>query len=104
MNFRTFAAAVLTGTMGVFAVETNTYYTVTVDGGTYSSPVSLETLDVTVEKEGEEAVIKPFAEVWEEFAGGPAIFRKRGAGWMMCPPRRWRRSRARSASRLVRSW
>ena len=68
----------------VFAdVQTNTYYTVTVDGGTYSSPVSIETLDVTVEKEGEATATKSFAEVWGDFADGPAIFRKRGTGWMM---------------------
>ena len=43
----------------VFAdVQTNTYYTVTVDSGTYSSPVSLEDLTVTVEKEGEATATK----------------------------------------------
>ena len=76
----TFAACALSGAS---AVETDTYYTVTVDSGTYSAPVSLETLDVTVEKEGEATETKSFAEVWSDFASGPAIFRKRGTGWMM---------------------
>ena len=75
--------AVLATTLGIRAVETNTYYTVTVDGGTYDAPVSLDSLDVTVERDGESAEVKPFSEVCADFASGPAIFRKRGAGWMM---------------------
>ena len=83
MKMKMFGFCLAAAVGAAFAVETNTYYTVTVDGGTYSAPVSLETLDVVVEKEGEAAATKSFAEVWGEFADGPAIFRKRGTGWMM---------------------
>ena len=75
-------AAVTLG-LAASAAETNTYYTVTVDSGTRTAPVLLETLDVVVEKDGEATVTRPFADVWEDFSGGPAIFRKRGTGWMM---------------------
>lgn len=81
--------AILSGSMalamtfGVHAAETNTYYTVTVDGGTSDAPIHLDSLDVTVEKDGASAEVKPFTEVCADFASGPAIFRKRGEGWMM---------------------
>ena len=83
--------SLLTTALAVFAAiplaaradETNTFYTVTVDSGTYSEPVSLNSLDVTVEKPGEAAAVKSFAEASADFASGPAIFRKRGSGWMM---------------------
>ena len=64
------------------AVEAVTY-TVMVDGGTETSPVLLESLDVQIEKEGCVAETKRFLEVYGDFANGPAIFRKRGSGWMM---------------------
>ena len=64
-------------------MQTNTYYTVTVDEGTRTSPALLDNLNVTVAREGEELVEMPFADASAEFASGPAIFRKRGTGWMM---------------------
>ena len=85
MKKNAFSVSLAAVTLGLvaYAAETNTYYTVTVDSGTRTAPVSLETLNVTVERPGEELMVVPFAEVWEDFAGGPAIFRKRGSGWMM---------------------
>lgn len=85
MKKNAFSVSLAAVTLGLaaYAAETNTYYTVTVDSGTRTAPVLLETLDVTVERPGEELMVVPFADVWEDFSGGPAIFRKRGAGWMM---------------------
>ena len=51
--------------------DTNTCYTVTVDGGTRTAPVSLDTLDVTVERPGEELLVMPFSQVYGEFAAEP---------------------------------
>lgn len=78
-----FVVAATALSMVSMAVETNTHYTVTVDGGTYDSPVSLDTVNVTVETVGEPALERPFSEVCADFGAGPAIFRKRGKGWMM---------------------
>ena len=83
MSRSALAVVVLATTLGIRAVETNAYYTVTVDGGTYDAPVSLDSLDVTVERDGATIGVKPFSEGYADFASGPAIFRKRGAGWMM---------------------
>ncbi len=63
--------------------DTNICYTVTVDGGTRTAPVSLDDLNVTVSRPGEELLVVPFSQVYGEFAAEPAIFRKRGSGWMM---------------------
>ena len=65
------------------AADTNVFYTVTVDNGTQTEPVSLDTLSVTVERPDAEPQTRPFSEACADFADGPAIFRKRGRGWMM---------------------
>ena len=73
-----FVVAATALSMVSMAVETNTHYTVTVDDGTYDSPVSLDTVNVTVETVGAPALERPFSEVCADFGAGPAIFRKRG--------------------------
>lgn len=65
------------------AAETNVFYTVTVGNGTHTEPVSLDTLSVTVERPDAEPQTKTFGEACADFANGPAVFRKRGTGWMM---------------------
>ena len=77
------ATFVVCALLGASAVETNTYFTVTVDDGTRTSPALLDNLNVTVARAGEELVEMPFADASAEFSSGPAIFRKRGTGWMM---------------------
>lgn len=76
-------SAVWAMALGIHAAGTNTYYTVTVDDGTCDAPIRLDTLDVTVERNGASAEVKPFTEVCADFAAAPAIFRKRGEGWVM---------------------
>lgn len=78
-----FLAAAAASSMAAMAVETNTYYTVTVDDGTYDSPVALDSLSVTVETADGTSSARPFTEASAGFGAGPAIFRKRGKGWMM---------------------
>ena len=77
------ATFVVCALSGASAVETDTYYTITVDEGTRTSPALLDNLNVTVSRPGEELVEMPFADASAAFASGPAIFRKRGTGWMM---------------------
>ncbi len=80
---RTIGLFVLSFAAAASAAETNTFYTVTVDGGTCDAPASLDDQAVLVESAGAAAETVPFSEARARFASGPAIFRKRGAGWMM---------------------
>ena len=61
---------------------TTPVYTVTVTEGSRTAPVYLDELNVEVHK-GSKVSTKPFREACLDFASGPAVFRKKGTGWMV---------------------